>query len=128
MRVRAVFADESVWSGDHTEMMDRCPSGHMVRLDVTHPDGCTVTFLGWDYIGIRLEREGLTVVQWKEPDAKGRDGTPDPYAGHWGAWSRYLDGGQESDCYHPLDTLPAVDRSWPGLWLDDDVARRVGVL
>lgn len=127
MKVRATFAHESVWEGGHAELVSDCPDGYMVRLDVHHPEGCRVTFIGWDHIGVRITPEGLYVVQWKDEDSADRDGTPDPYAGQWGEWFRGNDGAQAFDGYHPLPP-PGVDRSWPGLWLPDDVARRVGVL
>lgn len=127
MRVRATFSDESVWEGEHPDLLTDCPDGYMVRLDVEHPEGCRVTFAGWDHIGIRPRPEGIYVVQWKDEDATDADGSPDPYAGMWGSWLRGLDGEQEFDGYH-RNPPPAVDRAWPGLWLTDDVARRVGVL
>lgn len=129
MKVRATFSDESTWKGEHVELLTVCPDGYMVRLDVHHPHlrRRIVTFSGWDHIGVRVTFEGLYVVQWKDEDATDRDGTPDPYAGQWGEWFRGNRGEQAFDGYNPPP--PAmVTRSWPGLWLADDVARRVGVL
>jgi len=118
---RAVYADERVYE----ERWPSLPPVGVVRVDVLWPsEDYRVVFSGWDIYWLSEEPAGLRVGAWKEDDPA------DPY--YRKGFERWfgLDGETNAIVYRPMEEwsgVPAAARK-RGVWVDDALARKLGVL
>lgn len=87
---------------------------------------------GWDHYVLREYNDHVDVWMWKDKDAVDINGKPmfDAYAGQFSFRQFFNDNTGNKIEYYPNEKLPNFDEGEVkhGVWVDDETARKLGIL